>query len=337
MSFYIFIFVVLLYFSFRKYNKYIYWGTILLLSLIAGLRSETIGVDTHAYKDIFIWISNEVLYPIEPAWYFLNKLIAWVGGIFNFLLWITSLLTLIPIGVVSLRCSSNPQMSLFFYYGLYAYINSFNGMRQFVAISFVLLAYSYITQKKNFFLYLLIAFIFHYSAIFSFIAILVDKVSLTKRRVIGGIFSSFFVGMFFNDSMFLVLAGPYAGYLESSEGYRDNFLLAAIMAILMSCLYMCTFFTLRREYKQNLWTKMFFVGIIILNITMRLELGARIILYFTLCQIIFYPMYFRHNIVKNKRMVVLSILLYTSLVFMKILILGNQGEYSVYPYKTILW
>lgn len=48
-------------------------------------------------------------------------------------------------------------------------------------------------------------------------------------------------------------------------------------------------------------------------------------------------MYFRHNIVKNKRMVVLSILLYTSLVFMKILILGNQGEYSVYPYKTILW
>lgn len=76
---------------------------------------------------------------------------------------------------------------------------------------------------------------------------MVDKVSLTKRRVIGGIFSSFFVGMFFNDSMFLVLAGPYAGYLESSEGYRDNFLLAAIMAILMSCLYMCTFFNFTEE------------------------------------------------------------------------------------------
>lgn len=48
--------------------------------------------------------------------------------------------------------------------------------------------------------------------------------------------------------MFLVLAGPYAGYLESSEGYRDNFLLAAIMAILMSCLYMCTFLL----YEENI-------------------------------------------------------------------------------------
>lgn len=68
-----------------------------------------------------------------------------------------------------------------------------------------------------------------------------------------------------------------------------------------------------------------------------LELGPRIILCFTLCQIIFYPMFFRYNIVKNKKIVILSILLYTSLIFMKILILGNQGDYSVYPYKTILW
>lgn len=323
--------------SFLKYNKYIYWGTIFSLVMIAGLRSEEIGVDTHTYKNIFGWISDGIIYPIEPAWYLLNRLIAWGEGSFNLLLWITSLLTLIPIGVVSLRCSSTPQMSLFFYYGLYAYINSFNGMRQFVAISFVLLAYSYITQKKKFWGYLIVASTFHYSAIFSFTAVLVDKISLTKQRIISGIIFSLFIGVFLNNSIFLVIVGPYAGYLESSEGYRDNFLLAVMMAILMSCLYMCVFFTLRREYKQNLWTKMFFVGIIILNITMRLELGARIILYFTLCQIIFYPMYFRYNIVKNKKIVILSILLYTSLIFMKILILGNQGDYSVYPYKTILW
>lgn len=300
MSFYILLFCILLLLSFLKYNKYIYWGTIFSLVMIAGLRSEEIGVDTHTYKNIFGWISDGIIYPIEPAWYLLNRLIAW-GGSFNLLLLITSLLTLIPIGVVSLRCSSTPQMSLFFYYGLYAYINSFNGMRQFVAISFVLLAYSYITQKKKFWGYLIVASMFHYSAIFSFTAVLVDKISLTKQRIISGIIFSLFIGVFLNNSIFLVIVGPYAGYLESSEGYRDNFLLAAIMAILMNCLYMCVFFTLRREYKQNLWTKMFFVGIIILNITMRLELGARIILYFTLCQIIFYPMFFRYNIVKNKK------------------------------------
>lgn len=246
MSFYILLFCILLLLSFLKYNKYIYWGTIFSLVMIAGLRSEEIGVDTHTYKNIFGWISDGIIYPIEPAWYLLNRLIAW--GSFNLLLLITSLLTLIPIGVVSLRCSSTPQMSLFFYYGLYAYINSFNGMRQFVAISFVLLAYSYITQKKKFWGYLIVASMFHYSAIFSFTAVLVDKISLTKQRIISGIIFSLFIGVFLNNSIFLVIVGPYAGYLESSEGYRDNFLLAAIMAILMNCLYMCVFLL----YEENI-------------------------------------------------------------------------------------
>ena len=51
--------------------------------MIAGLRSEEIGVDTHTYKNIFGWISDGIIYPIEPAWYLLNRLIAW-GGVLIF-------------------------------------------------------------------------------------------------------------------------------------------------------------------------------------------------------------------------------------------------------------
>lgn len=308
-----------------------------MLALIAGLRSEEIGIDTHSYKNIFEWISDGVMYPIEPGWYLLNKIILWLGGSYNFLLLVASFLTLIPIGVVGLRSSTNPQMSLFFYYGLYAYLNSFNLTRQLVAVSFALLAYSYVREKKKFWLYIIVASLFHYSAIFSLIVIFVDKISITKQWIIIGITSSFFIGIILNDSLFYLLVGPYAGYLESSVGYRDNFSLAAFMAFLMSSLYVCLYFTLKNECKQNLWTKMFFIGVLILNLSMQLELGTRIILYFTLCQIIFYPMYFCCNYYKNKRVVVFSIILYTLLIFLKILILGNQNDYSIYPYKSVLW
>ncbi len=336
MSFYIIIFLILLFLSFRKYNKYVYWGTLLFLSAIAGLRNETIGVDTHSYKSIFTWISNGIIYLIEPGWYFLNDWIASIGLSFNVLLWIASLLTLIPLGIVCLRCSVNPQMSLFFYYGLYGYLNSFNQMRQFVAISFVLLAYSYIFRKKFFLACFLLAVSFHYSSVISLIILYFKRIYLTRSRVIFGVLISFLLGLILTDSMFVLLAGPYAGYLDSDAVYRDNFLYTIMLSILMNLLYIFSFSTLEKECRQNLWTKIFFLAIVLLNLTMQLKLGSRIILYFTYSQIIFYPMYFQHNIIKDKKIVITCILLYTALIFMKILVLGNQSDGSVYPYKTYL-
>lgn len=335
MIFYICIWGILLLLSFYKHNKYIFWGSILVLSFIAGGRSELIGVDTHNYKDIYGWIADGISYPIEPGWYFLNKLINELGGNFNLLLWIVSLMTLIPIGIVCVKCSENPQLSLFFYYSLYAYLNSFNVMRQFLAISFVLLAYSYVFQRGKFFVCILLAFIFHYSAVVSVVVILLNNILLTKKRIINGLVATFLLGLFFNNTIFSFLTGSYAGYLETDIGYRDNFQLVVIMCIMMNGLYLFFYFTIMEEYRQNFWTKVFFVAIMVMNLSMQLELGTRILLYFTLSQIIFYPIYFKHNIVRNKMCIIFCVLFYVASVFMKILILGSQNEYSVFPYKNV--
>lgn len=336
MGLYIFIFFALLILSFQKYNKYVYGGTLLILFLMAGLRDDIIGNDTHSYKDIYRWISDGILYSIEPSWYFLNQLVALFNGHFTVILFVASLLTLMPICIIGFRSGYNPQMILFFYYALYAYLNSFNLMRQLLAVSLVLLAYSYIQNKKKYFLWTLLAVSFHFSAIISLLALPIEKKYLNKQYILKALFLSFILGCLLNDTVFSVVTGPYARYLDGNFGYRENFISSLLMAIFMNLLFLFSFSTIKDSFKQTIWTKVFFVGILVMNATLQLKLGTRLILYLTMSQVVFYTIYIYNNKFKNKRTAVLIVLLYVLIIFLKILILGNQSEYSVYPYKSIL-
>lgn len=317
----------------KYYQKRILFICLFALTLLAGLRGNTIGFDTHIYNNIFLWIEEGANYPIEPGWYYLNKLVGLLGGNFNFFLWVVSFLTLFPLGVAFVRCSPNPLFSLFLYYSLYAYLNSYNGMRQFLAISFVIVGYTYLPNIKKFIICILVATSFHFSAIFSLGALFYKILVMKRSLVIVSLLVSFLLGLVLNDDLFALLAGPYAQYLESDFGYRENLTSAVVLVIFMDILFCWCFFTSTDNFKQSIWTKIFFFAIILINITLQLQLGARVILYFTLVQVLYFPNYFNHNIVKNKLMLKSIIIAYVAIVFMKILILGNLGEYSVYPYK----
>lgn len=332
MLLYIIIWFLLLFAS-RYPQKKILFICLFLLTLLAGLRGNTIGFDTHIYNNIFIWIAEGVNYPIEPTWYYLNKLVGLVGGDFNLFLWIVSFLTLFFLGFAFIRCSPNPVFSLFLYYSLYAYLNSYNGMRQFLAISLVIVGYTYLPRVKIFILYVLLAMSFHASAIVSLGALLYKILVMKRSLVILGIMFSFLLGLVLNDNLFILLTGPYAQYLETGFSYRENLTTAVLLVIFMNVLFCWCFFTSTKVFKQSIWTKIFFLAIVLINVTMQLQLGARVILYFTLIQILYFPNYFNNNIVKNKSLLKGLIIIYVAIIFMKILILGNQNDYSVYPYK----
>lgn len=314
-------------------QKKVLYICLILLALLAGLRGNTIGFDTHIYNNMYLWIKEGVNYPIEPGWYYLNKFVGLLGGEFNFFLWVVSFLTLFTLGIALIRCSPNPVFSLFLYYSIYAYLNSFNGMRQFLAISLVIAGYTYLPNLKKFLICVFIATSFHFSAIFSLGALFYKLLVMKQGLVIVSVLISFLLGLVLNNELFSLLTGPYAQYLNSDFGYRENLASAIVLVIFMDLLFCWCFFTSNEIYKQSIWTKLFFFAIILINVTLRLELGARIILYFTLVQILYFPYYFNCNIVKNKLLLKSVIVVYVAIVFMKILILGNQGEYSVYPYK----
>lgn len=339
MFLYIFIWCYLLFCSKFK-NQQIFFINILVLSIIAGLRTNNIGTDTEAYYDLFNWINEGYGEHIEIGWRLLNRFVHAIGGSYNLLLWLVSLLTLFPLYYFFKNNSKNINLCLFIYYSLYAYCNSFNGMRQFLAVSLVFLGYDFLLQRKiiKYIVFILIAMSFHISSFLAFIPYFLKKLKLTNTLIIISLISTLFVGLILSDSIFEIILGPYSHYLTSEHGYRESSTSALIMSVLVSLMFLFLFTTSKNNFKYNFWVKLYFVGLLIMNITFKLTLGTRAILYFTLLQTVVYPLYFSNTKFFPKSPVVLGITLYLLLIFLKLLVLGNTSDNpgAIFPYSTIL-
>ena len=139
-------------------------------------------------------------------------------------------------------------------------------------------------------------------------------------------------GYLLSDTTFLYLVGPYAAYLEN--GYKEGLLSIYIQAVLINLLFLFIFYTTDKESQNSFWIKIFFIGIVLMDLTARLTQGTRITLFFMVVQFIVYPQYFVSNRVSNKILVHFCILLYCAMIFMKLLIWDGNG---VCPYKCILF
>lgn len=329
----IFIWVLLLSFSFlKRTNKPLLWACAIILSLLAGMRGLTMGRDTELYFDIFNIIADGV-WPtyLEPSWILLNKLISSIGLEYNWFLWLVSILTLYPVIRMALKESSNPHLSLFIYYSMYAYLNSYNGMRQFLAISIVLWAFCLLYRGKitKFIAVVLLASTVHYSSLVALLALLFRKVKLNDWLVWLCVVGSWLAGQtIVNDAMLAPFVGKYVCYLDE---LRDNIIIATILSALMSGLFIIIYYTSINEFRNNYWLKLFFISIVLSNLTIEMVQGARIIIFFTITQLIMYPLYFSYK-KKEAGFMMFFIIVYMFVLFMKILLLGNHGEYSVFPY-----
>lgn len=145
------------------------WLTVLLLSLAAGLRAESVGVDTHAYAWIiqrcatvgYDHISKEYLfYGIGALLYRLSGSMAVPFTAYALL---TNGLIFARLWDFREKCSLG-AVALF--YCLYYYGGTMNGIRQYIAIAIVFFATRYLLSGKyvGFYLLTLLGCMFHYSA-----------------------------------------------------------------------------------------------------------------------------------------------------------------------------
>lgn len=336
MIFYIIIWCILLVFSFRSYNKYIYWGSLFFLSIIAGFRDVNIGADTHNYALMFSMIPVQSLHwaSTEVGWQVLNRIVFYSGMDFHLFCWVVALLTLGLLGIVAKKVSINPQLSIFFYYSMYAYLNSFNIMRQLLAISIVIVAYMYLMKEKRFYfiLMILLASTVHASALVVLPVYFVRKFEVNAEMVVYILLLTFILGGILTDSVFSFFSGGYSSY---SSTYRDNLASAAIMTAMLNIIFFYLYKSAGEHIRGSLAMTVFFIAIIVNNLTFRLLLGARIILYFTIIQIFLFPLFFKNEVKADRTIIRLIIIIYIGIVFFKILVLGNEGIYSLYPYKTV--
>lgn len=314
-------------------HRNVVWFNIFILSLINGLRDISIGIDTSNYYDIWNWISQGVGDYIEPGWYWLTKIIQYLGGSYNFFLWVIATMTFIPIGYAGKKVGYNPSLILLFYYLITFYLQSFNVMRQILAISFVLLGYLNLANanKKRYFIWVCIAFLFHYSSIVALIVNFVPRRINSSRKKIVNLLLGSLLGSFLLTPNFLsIIIGRYAVYLQDGAGIRENVLSAYILGCLVNILYIIIYKTMDSAYRESWFMKTYLAGIIFMNLTTQLELGTRIILYFTILQIIVFPMYILHNRFKNRGIAAMLVFTYAIVLFFKLLI-GDPLE--ICPYK----
>ncbi len=180
MSVYIYLIIILvigvLFFDNRlKSGKLYFIFSVLLLGIIAGLRSENVGHDTDNYINIynavvgldFSFLFKTAPYDVlEPGY----LLISWCAGkigcsAYDFILLI-SIFDFICIGYWIWKNSQSPLFSLMIFFCMF-YSFFVTGLRQSIAFSIVVLAYEDIELRrwKRFGIIVFFAFLFHRTAL----------------------------------------------------------------------------------------------------------------------------------------------------------------------------
>ena len=122
---------------------------------VAGFRDISVGTDTENYYEIYEYLKYDMAPPwftIEPGWKILNNFAIKLNAGYSFVVFFASLLTLIPIFRTAWKYSDRPFVSILFFYILFFYFQSFNAVRQMMAVAFVFSAYNdYLHEKKRLF------------------------------------------------------------------------------------------------------------------------------------------------------------------------------------------
>ena len=241
-SIYIVLFVVLLFvakLAELTNNRKLSYLIIVILSLVAGLRGETVGIDTAGYLDaIENIIDGRLEYAYGMEWSF--RYICYAVSLIvkepqNFLI-IFALITnaLIVIRLWGLRKYISFTWGIFAYYSMF-YWMSMNLSRQFIAIAIVFYCSKYLLAGKNikFVFGVVIASLFHQTALISILLIWFNVVNWNnmnraQRRFFVFVTTLSPISIIYVQKILL----QYSGYLKTQE-ISIGFMIIVKMIILL--------------------------------------------------------------------------------------------------------
>lgn len=127
---------------------------ILFPAIIAGIRNDVGTDNAGTYKKFFAEIvSGEITYRLrefEIGYVILNKLIVWLGGNYNVLMFTASLITITPIYFGLLHYKERISVPLgFFLFMVIFYQKSFNLVRQMISVAIIFFGFTYLDFKEE--------------------------------------------------------------------------------------------------------------------------------------------------------------------------------------------
>lgn len=321
-------------FFYKHKNKLLFLVSFLILLLYAGFRDVSVGTDTENYSRHFDLVSSGIALPHEILWYALLKLVYILGGSFQTVLILSSILVLLPVFYVSYKKSPSPLLSLFLFITLYYYFYSFNIIRQAIAMSFGLMAFYYIDERKSIKAYIMfaISLMFHYSSIIILPALIsFNKTNNSTIRYLSYIILplSYVAGLFFGKDLVHLLQNIlYSDYTIDTE---FNLLGTSLYLLILNILYIIISFLIE---KNNKWFLLFFFFVLVSNLTVRIPFANRFLFYYGISLIIFFPMVLYKNRLNHKYQVFLLLLL---VCYSLINLYSLWGRGGIFPYTNVLF
>lgn len=203
------------------------------LFLLGALRGQTVGGDLKNYVPEFEALAHE--YDLksfimeathEPGYLLYTRLLGFLSDDPRIFIIGTSILSLIGPCYIIYKLSNRPQLSILIYYIMGFYTNTFNNVRQSLAISLVLISFCMLKDGnfRKFCLGVLIATSFHYSALLAMILYPFMQKEYTFKRLLFisssglAIVGGFGFLLFQYIAQFILLKYDPEALLENSEG-----------------------------------------------------------------------------------------------------------------------
>ena len=338
-------FIVLLfaYLAQKKNKRKFMFFAALILVFVAGLRAETVGIDTPHYAELFDRIAEgrmDQAYGLEISFKYICLFLLEIWNDSNFLFFLFALITnfLIFQRLWDIKDQISLPWAVIVYFGVF-YFMTFNIMRQFVAASIIFWATRYLAEKKyyKFLIFVAISTLFHESALLGVFFVAFDVFSskyLTKKQ---RRFLNLFwvVGIIVAISFGISIIGRYINYFEKLQ---FDF---GIMVFVKIALFVFTAALLKREkwqdsdpngysvaaYIRNTAKVYYAFGILLTMLGYMFTYMDRIGIYFYLFETVYIGL-----VMKSKRVEVLAKLVVAILYLMLVLVtmLGDgqgQGNY----------
>lgn len=284
---YIFILLqfLLLYLSFQNYKNDEYikkitsYVIIFFLTVVSGFRYN-VGRDFLSYEEMFINPKSAGNYFIEPIWQIFSHLLRSMG--FSSTVWFlcTSFVINFCFIIGIRRLSKNFYISVAFYLAMpQLFLESFNIVRQFVAMAIIFRFSDLFFKKKywKFFIVVLIASCFHKSAVLIIPIFFVSLINFSNLFLIGIIFSCFILRNSFLPLVLRIVSSIsiYSGYLNGISPSESNTSLYAFI-LLFVCFFIVFCFRKHNSREINILKNLSLMSFCIYLLFYTFQAGQRI-------------------------------------------------------------
>lgn len=273
----------------------------IILILIAAFRYK-VGVDYDAYYYLYEGAPTQGVRLLEPAWPFFYYSLHGIGATYNLWFLITALLIIVPMAYGIHKMSVSPFLSLAIFVASFLYTESFNAMRQYVAMAILFAGLPLLLQGKKvqYAVVIAITLLFHNSGLlglsFYFLTSPISRYLKVILILVSWTLGELLLNTYLADLM-MAFATLFSEVTEKKQAYAYDMDFASkglfstgILKIVYNCLALALcMYEKRLNKKYTFFVNAFIVGICWYNLFYLFQAYLRAYQFFMMSILILFP------------------------------------------------